>query len=81
MTDGLNGHVQMETYVISGDNVGIFMCYIIHCDSNSSGEELHHCCNKGCTTFERIFNFRCVTFEHKSFLRLSAFYLWFTWGI
>ena len=30
---------------------------------------------KGRTTFERIFNFRCVTFECKSFLRLSAFYL------
>ena len=25
--------------------------------------------------------FRCVMFERKSFLRLSAFYLWFTWGI
>jgi hypothetical protein len=35
----------------------------------------------GHTTFECIFNFRCAMFEHKSFLRLRAFYLWFTWGM
>lgn len=59
MTDGLNGHVEMETYVISGDNVGIFMCHNIHCDSNSSGEELHHCCYKWCPRLEcgnRVFD-------------------------
>ena len=59
---------KLLTYILSAVKSGLQSC----CDTSYS---------RGRTTFERIFNFRCVTFERKSFLRLSAFYLWFTWGI